>query len=178
MFHFDCRKMVQALAVLIKQPGRDQSNYYKLLKLLYIAEKESLIETGHPITGDVLVAMPHGPALSATCDLMRGCDSRQEWSEHIIPSGGDEIRLIAEPGDDLLCDYEVGKLVDVAKRHRDKTWRQMRRLCHKFPEQIKNDPGKSSKEIPLEDILGSEMKVKSAASIAEVQTSLARALGR
>jgi len=178
MFHFDCRKMVQALAVLMRQPGRDQSNYYKLLKLLYIAEKESLIETGHPITGDDLVAMPHGPALSATCDLMRGRDSRQEWSEYIVPAGGHQIRLIAEPGDDLLCDYEVSKLKDVAKRHAAKTWAQMRRFCHKFPEQAKNDPGKSSKEIPLEDILDSEMKIKIAASVAEVQTSLARALGR
>jgi hypothetical protein len=170
--------MTQALAVLMKRPGVDQNNCYKLLKLLYIAEKESLIETGHPITGDRLVAMPHGPALSQTCNLMRGEDSREEWSSCFRVDSEYTIQLVAEPGDDLLCDYEVTKLIAIADMHADKTWKQMRAFCHDFPEQAKNDPGDSSKDIPIEDIIESPDKVRAIQAVASTQKSLARVFGK
>lgn len=38
-------------------------SYLRMLKLLYLADRESLKETGHTITGDRVVAMEHGPVL-------------------------------------------------------------------------------------------------------------------
>ena len=37
--------------------------YIKLIKLMYLADRRCLIETGFPITGDRMVSMPKGPEL-------------------------------------------------------------------------------------------------------------------
>jgi uncharacterized phage-associated protein len=56
-FPFDERKAAQAAAYLLKKhDGR--LNFMKLIKLLYLADRKSLLENGKPITGDRMLAMP------------------------------------------------------------------------------------------------------------------------
>ena len=43
---------------------RLHADYIKLIKLLYLADRAALIETGSPITGDRYVSMKFGPVLS------------------------------------------------------------------------------------------------------------------
>ena len=62
-FIFDERKAAQAAAHLLRRHGSSMP-YIKLIKLLYLADRQSLIETGYTITGDQLVAMSDGPALN------------------------------------------------------------------------------------------------------------------
>lgn len=152
MFRFNFEKAMQALALMMRQQGKDQHNYLKLLKLLYISEKESLLETGRPITGDKLYAMKHGPVLSHICDLMRGEDIRPGWAEHFRTTGY-TIDAIQDPGTDLLSKYEVEKIEDIARRYAEKTRWEVRDLTHEFPEWDRNNPGESSCEIPLEHVL-------------------------
>lgn len=45
---------------------------YKMVKLLYLADREHLRRFGRPITFDKYVAMPFGPVASAAFDLLRG----------------------------------------------------------------------------------------------------------
>lgn len=47
-----------------------QMNYMKLLKLLYMLDRSSLIKYGRPVTFDAYVSMKHGPVLSFTYDKM------------------------------------------------------------------------------------------------------------
>lgn len=152
MFRFNFDKAMQALALMLRQPGKDRHKYLKVLKLLYIAEKEALLETGRPLTGDRLSAMPHGPVLSHICDLMRGEDIRPGWADHFRTTGY-QIEALKDPGTDLLSKYEVEKIVDVARRHAERTRWEVRDLTHEFPEWGRNDPGQSSREIPLEHVL-------------------------
>lgn len=44
----------------------------KLVKLMYLADRESMEAYGFPITGDRMVSMPHGPVLSQTYDHIKG----------------------------------------------------------------------------------------------------------
>jgi hypothetical protein len=46
--------------------------YIKLLKLLYLAERQAMVKWGDSISGDHFVSMPHGPVLSQTYDLIKG----------------------------------------------------------------------------------------------------------
>jgi hypothetical protein len=49
-FKFDVKKAVQAAAVLLKlQPGL-KDDYRRLISLLYMADRESLKETGQPMS--------------------------------------------------------------------------------------------------------------------------------
>jgi uncharacterized phage-associated protein len=45
---------------------------YKMVKLLYLADREHLRRFGRPITFDKYVAMPFGPVASAAFDLLKG----------------------------------------------------------------------------------------------------------
>jgi len=158
-FGFDRRKAIQAVAFLLKQRPERRDSYGRLLKVLYIADRESIKETGTPITGDRFVAMEHGTMLSHLYDLaarkvssqiLAGSDHR-EWNKYITPIGAHVIRLIADPGDGALCEYEVKKLNEVADRYRDYTFGDMKNVTHNLPEY--HDPGKTSKLISLRDFL-------------------------
>jgi uncharacterized phage-associated protein len=68
---YDELKTAQAAAFLLRQAGGSLP-YIKLLKLLYLAERQSFRRFGTPLTGDNLVSMTHGPVLSQTYDHMKG----------------------------------------------------------------------------------------------------------
>ena len=65
---FNERKTTQMAAYFISHEGGEISKL-KLIKLLYLAERESLRQHGRVMTGDRFVAMPYGPVLSMTLDL-------------------------------------------------------------------------------------------------------------
>ena len=67
---FNERKVAQMAAYFLRQRGGEMS-ILKLMKLLYLAERESLRLYGMPMTGDRLVSMDHGPVLSSTLDLAK-----------------------------------------------------------------------------------------------------------
>ena len=68
---FNEKRTAQAAAFMLHSAG-GRLPLLKLMKLLYLAERESLRLFGEPISGDKLVSMPHGPVLSKTLDMMNG----------------------------------------------------------------------------------------------------------
>lgn len=69
-FDYDERKAGELAACLLGLAGGSMP-LLKLLKLMYLADRASLIETGFPITGDAIVAMDKGPVLSKTYDRLK-----------------------------------------------------------------------------------------------------------
>jgi len=155
MFAFKFDKAIQATAYLLRREPTRQMNYMRLLKLLYIADRESIQKTGRPITGDAVAAMERGPVLSEVLDLIKGLHLRSpDWSNFIQRNEYD-VRLVQEPGVAKLSRFEIELLEQVAEEHRARDEWAMVEFTHSFPEWRKNDPGKSksSKWIPLHDIL-------------------------
>ncbi len=68
-FTFNKPKTVQLVGKLITLSG-GQINKMKLIKLMYLIDREALIKWGEPVTGDRMVSMPYGPVLSTTLDLL------------------------------------------------------------------------------------------------------------
>lgn len=153
-FRFNYKKTLQAVAVLLRLSRSSRTdNYMRLIKLLYIADRETLKETARSITGDHIVAMEQGPVLSHVLNLIKDQDAMAgQWGE-FIEREDYNIHLAKDPGNDELCHYEIQKLQDVWERYRTKDEWQMVQVTHEFDEWKKNDPGKSSKPIPLADIL-------------------------
>lgn len=151
---FNILKVAQASAVLLKSEPAQRMSRLRLLKLLYIADRECLTEKSRPITGDRAVAMDHGPVLSQTYDLIKGRDfGSPEWANWFRVIGRD-VELTADPGVGKLSRYEIGKLQDVAKRFADQNDWEVAEYTHGFPEWKKNQPaGHSSKPIPVDDLL-------------------------
>ena len=106
---FDERKAAQAAAYRLYRAGGRLPGL-KLVKLMYLAERESLKRFGDSITGDRFVSMPHGPVLSKTYSLIGGFDSSVEggWESWISDRAGHDVALrdssmIRSPDEDLLA---------------------------------------------------------------------------
>lgn len=65
------RKVAQMAAFFLMQEG-GRISHLKLMKLLYLSERRSVLLYAMPMANDKLVAMPHGPVLSLTLNLMDG----------------------------------------------------------------------------------------------------------
>lgn len=116
-FHFRYGKAAQAVASLLRPEPHRRMNYYRLLKLLYIADRQSVIETGRPIIGGRLVAMKRGPLHSATLDLMQGKDpATAEWSQY-FRTDHYEVEMISDPGNSDLSRREIDMIGRVRAEH-------------------------------------------------------------
>lgn len=75
--------------LLIKNGGR--MSYMKLLKLLYLAEREALVKWGESMSGDKFVSMPQGPVMSSTYDLIQS--RSMIWNSFISSEANYEVSL-------------------------------------------------------------------------------------
>ena len=154
-FNFD--KSLQASGVLLGFAG-DRMEYMRLLKLLYIADREMLAETGRPITGDRAVAMKHGPVLSHVYDIIKGESARSsEWAESVRTDHKDIERRKMIPRD-LLTRAEVEKLLEVSERHADDTVWEICDKTHQFEEWRKNYAAGTATPIRWEEVLVAQGK--------------------
>lgn len=63
-------KVAQMSAYLLNKAGGSMP-YIKLMKMLYLADKESYNRHGESMSDDCPVSMPHGPVLSQTYNLIK-----------------------------------------------------------------------------------------------------------
>ncbi|WP_244973857.1 Panacea domain-containing protein [Ectopseudomonas mendocina] len=122
-------------------------SYLKLMKLLYLADRESMDRYSVPMSDDAAVSMPHGPVLSATLNLMTGQIESPFWRSWISPDANHEVSLSRpvnslEDLDELSeADFEILELVWQKFGHL-RRW-EIRDLTHTdCPEWV--DPGRSS----------------------------------
>jgi len=153
IFHFKSRTAMQAAAVLLDTERSRQMGYYRLLKLLYIADRKHLEQTGTPITGGRMVAMDKGPLSSAVYDVARReHPAYPEWAEFFRVEGRN-IEMIEHPGNGELSKREIRTLLDVAEQLQDRDDEEIGAVTHAFQEyQDHHRPGTST-TIPLADII-------------------------
>lgn len=92
---FNEQKVAQMAAFFLNQTSEKRMSHLKLMKLLYLAERESIRESGFPMSEDKYVSMPHGPVLSMTLDLMNGNVESQSngWEFWVSDKEDHEISL-------------------------------------------------------------------------------------
>ncbi len=164
-FRFSEKKAAEAAGHLLRLAG-GKMPYIKLIKLMYFADRRTLVEIGAPITGDRLVAMPHGPVLSQVLDnINQGASA--EWAVFVSEPRDWNVELVSElPEDGALSNYEIRVLREVHQElgHLDK-WALVKR-SHELPEW--HDPHGSAEAITPEDILRTaNMSEEAIARIAE-----------
>lgn len=152
---FDILKVAQAAAVLLHRESTGRMSGLRLLKLLYIADRESLAERGRPITGDEPVALDNGPVPGHACELIQGKDfDSASWQSYIHSEGPPDVSVVRDPGVGKLSRQEVAKLHEVAARFDRASDGDLVECTRQYPEWRKNAPPEgSSKAIPLDDLL-------------------------
>lgn len=151
-FVFNERKAGQAAAWLLRRHDGVMP-YLSLIKLLYLADRRALIETGYPITGDRPVSMPHGPVLSRVYDLVKGANSTA-WHEFVTPPDGWDVRVAGCEEIGKLSEYETDILDEVDEKFGSLHRWELRNLTHALPEW--QDPRGSSVEIDPAVVLRAE----------------------
>jgi uncharacterized phage-associated protein len=150
---FDQAKTAQLAGALLHLRG-GRMHYMKLIKLMYLVDREAIIRWGRPITNDNYVSMPHGPVLSATLDLINeGPDDGSPWHQVIERSTDPySVRLKAKPSADKLSEEEQALIRNIFQEYGQMNRYKLRDLLHKvLPEW--QDPQGSALPITHEDIL-------------------------
>ena len=142
---FRDEKITHMAAYLIRALG-GKASHLQLLKLMYLADRQSFDDRGHSISSDRFVAMEQGPILSNAYDFMKGrgfARSQSVWDsviENIAKTyyhslRNDDVDL------DLISPYEERVLSEVVAKHKDKSPKELVKYLHdNCPEW--EDPGK------------------------------------
>lgn len=129
-------------------------SYMKLIKLLYILDREALCRWGRPVTTDCYVSMDRGPVLSRTLNLITEESTPHAhsfWVKYISEPEHYEVRLQGEPNMEELSEAEIALIQEVFAVHGRKSRWDLVNLTHAYPEW--QNPCGSAIPIEYRDIL-------------------------
>lgn len=148
---FNERKATQVAARFLAAAG-NRMHYIKLLKMMYMADREALARWGCPLTNDKYFSLDYGPILSAVKNLMvEEPQQRSFWNDHISSPSKYQIELIDEAGSDELSRAEENLVDEIFNKYRRMDRWQLIEKSHELPEW--QDPQGSSIPIEIADIL-------------------------
>jgi uncharacterized phage-associated protein len=158
MLRFDETKATEATAFILSLRG-GQMHYMKLIKLLYLVDREALLRWGIPVTTDTYVSMDHGPVVSAIYNLIRRVTKPTSWAEYISAPMGDcnkEVSLVRRDIKLKKLSRAEEKLIrEIYEKYgRWNRYRLRDYVMHKLPEW--QDPEGTSIPISIADILSAE----------------------
>jgi uncharacterized phage-associated protein len=135
--------------------GVPRMNYMKLLKLLYLAERSSLLEATKSMSGDRLIGMSKGPLLSETYDLIKASSTGNRtgyWCQHIKTEGYDVVMIDHSAMEyDDLSDADESRLHRIYDQFGHMNEEELVEWTHENLAEW-TDPKGSSRSIPTRDI--------------------------
>ena len=163
-------KVTQVAALFLKLRNGKMS-HLKLMKLLYLAEREALIRWRRPLVYDSYVLMPRGPVLSQTLNLLHG-ESEEEggfWVKAISAPSNHEVSLLSDPDTKSLSEAEVQLINEIYDQFGKMSRWDICEMTHDLPEW--QDPKGSSIPIDYKDILlgAGKTEIEIAAIVDEIE---------
>lgn len=153
-FHFDARKATQVAAAFIRREG-GESNIMKLVKLIYLLDRLSLVRRGVPVLGGDYFSMKNGPVTSEALDLVNSGSLEgftTDWTDYISDRADHKVALHANPGSDRLSESELVMIGEIYTGHGQRSPFELVAWCHRnCPEWRPVTQGRH--EIRVEDIL-------------------------
>lgn len=155
-FPYNRDKAIQAVLWLLGRHG-GTLNKLKLVKLLFLADKEHLIRYGRPIVGGQYYAMPHGPASSQLLNHINEA-AHKGVCPFVLK---DNLVLSQTPADkDELSESDIKILDAINQQYGNVHWWALRNLTHLLAEYIKNwrrkQEGSKRHPIPYEDLFNTK----------------------
>lgn len=162
-FKFNEKKTTQVAALFIEKEGRKIS-YMKLIKLLYLADREALLSWERSLSGDDYVSMENGPVLSRVLNIInygkapvRIKSLNAYWYEYISEPDNYEIELINNPGTDKLSKNEINLIDKIYDEFGEFDRWDLVEICHDILPEWENVE-KTSKPITINKIFEVEQK--------------------
>jgi uncharacterized phage-associated protein len=149
-FQFDTKKALQAVLWLLCR-NNGAMNKLKLVKLVFLADREHLVKYGRPIVGGKYFAMDHGPVSS---ELLNMLNAAKTGTSRIPLKAGPSysIKAADNPDERYLSESDLNVLDDIYRKFGHLDGFQLRDLTHELKAYKKNVPGKgSNRRLPYED---------------------------
>jgi len=115
---YDPIKAAQTIAYFAMREG-GSINVLKVIKLVYLADRESTRLRGHPIQDEPRFSLPHGPVNSTTLDHLNGAyrDNQPVWQKVLRDRADNKVGLasddLTEDELDMLSKRELSILKEV-----------------------------------------------------------------
>lgn len=153
---FEIKKITEIVKYMLSR-NAGVMNYTKLIKLLYLADKESLRVNDVSVSGDAFYSMKNGPILSGVKDLIDNKYSfvadQDTWVKSFEKRGYDLILVDKEKSNyEELSDFEIELLDKIDNEFKDKDYGYMIEYTHdkqKFPEVQWQEAEKLGTSIPI-----------------------------
>lgn len=161
-------KTTQLAALLLKKRG-GRMHYLKLVKLMYLIDREGLARWGRSMTRANYVSMDKGPVLSEALNLITEEKLGESyWKRFISAPQGYEVTLEREPEFDEFSRAELKLIEEVYEKFGHWNRWELVRYTHDLPEW--RDPKGSSLPIDYREVLKASGKKDE--EIAEIMDDL------
>jgi antitoxin SocA-like protein len=95
----------------------------KLVKVVYLSDRESIGRRGLPVVGGVYLSMRNGPVTSEILDLINSgslwsCETT--WEQFISARRNYEIELTHDPGTEHVSEFELDLIAQIFSEHEKK----------------------------------------------------------
>ncbi len=150
---FNAKKAAQVAHFFCRKEG-GEIDVLKLVKLIYLADRQHMAQHGFPIINDRFVSMPHGPVNSITLNHIGGNIQSEIWSEYISDRANYKVAARRKDKDESLGELSAAELESMkqvwAQFGKFDKW-QLRDWTHdNCPEW--EDPNGSSEGLPHERV--------------------------
>lgn len=139
MFRYDREKAVAAILYiadkLIKKLPNQKADYYKILKVIYFAERKHLVRYAQPMIGDIYSALPHGPVPDNTYGLIKMVSEKFEVPDcyglsKLFSIHGNYVVPLQEPDMDEFSESDIECLDESIDENLNLNFNQLRDKSH------------------------------------------------
>ncbi len=125
----------------------------KLMKELYLIDRESIKERDSSVSGDEFFSLRYGPVLSYTLNMLKDL-KESEWDGFLKRKGNTYYAKNLQSTDDdydLLSEKDRQYIEKISEQFKDKTSSDLVKYTHTLEEWT--NPGKSSRKIRFSDVM-------------------------
>lgn len=133
------KKIIQALTYLANKEKDKKMDNMKAYKLIWLADRFHLRQTGRTITGDIYYAMPHGIVPSDAKCILEGTKTKLVnpkgySSKYIERMDGHQFKALADADLMMFSDSDQDALDKVYSFYGHLDGKRLSKMSHKYPE--------------------------------------------
>jgi len=122
-----------ASILYLAQKANGSIDMYKLVKLVYLADKKHLLKWGRTITGDMFARMEHGTTPSGVYDMIKAVRRDKDWTRDLSPYfqvHENTVTALIDPDMDEFSESDIEVLDEIFAEHGHKTFGELKALAH------------------------------------------------
>ena len=150
MTYYNENRAVQAAAIFAKLEG-GTIDKYKLAKLMYYLERETIVRTGQPLFHDALFSAPYVPVASgvnhgidaivppkiSNRDFEKG--EHPAWENNFTRKGETSLLRTADPGSEELSESDINLINEIQQKFKNWDFNELKNFFHDLPEYVETD---------------------------------------